>query len=77
MAWYENQPCLVCKKPIGKLHFWSDKPKLVDRKGDSVDWKKKSDTEIATLLKDHSTVCYNCYCEKLEDLLKILGQTAA
>jgi hypothetical protein len=77
MAWYENQDCIVCKKKIGRLHFWSDKPKIVDSRGDCVDWKGLEEAKIAGLLEDHHVVCYSCYCERLQELLRLVKVPAA
>lgn len=73
MAWYENVECLVCKKKIGKLHFWNDKPKIVDATSHTVPWKGLDDAKIAELLKDNKAVCFPCYTDRLRDLLDILG----
>jgi hypothetical protein len=77
MAWYEDRECIVCKKKIGRLHFWSDKPKIVDSKGDCTEWKKLDEGQIASLLEGHHVVCYSCYCDRLQDLLRMIGAQAA
>ncbi len=76
MAWYQDRECLVCKQKIGKLHFWNEKPKIIDAKGSTVQWRGLDDAKIDGLLKENKPVCYPCYTDRLRDMLDILGVEA-
>jgi hypothetical protein len=59
--WWEGRTCVVCVKPVGRLRFWHDKPRLVSRTGTSRDVRSVPADEVERALESSSLVCPGCY----------------
>jgi hypothetical protein len=73
MAWYEERPCGVCGKTIGKRYFWQAKPRLLDASGSTRDCAYVAAEQADALLRTHVLACAPCYFERFGEAKVIAG----
>jgi hypothetical protein len=59
--WWEGRICAVCDKPIARLRFWHDKPRLIAVGRPPKDVRSVRPEEVERALESSRLVCTGCY----------------
>jgi hypothetical protein len=59
--WYDDKQCVLCRRPIGEIHWSDHKPALRTPDGETLGWESVRAEEIPRVLDSHRPVCWDCH----------------
>jgi hypothetical protein len=59
--WYEDKSCVLCHKPIGRLHAMDHTPALRGPDRKTIEWNHLRPEQLPEVLATYSPVCWNCH----------------
>ena len=73
-SWYDRAFCVLCRQPIGAIHWGDNKPALLAPDGRTLEWTDIPPETLPRVLATHEPVCWNCHVartfhEKFPDLV--------
>jgi hypothetical protein len=59
--WYGDQPCAICKRPIGHIDWHERRPALLAPDGRTLTWADVPAEQVDDILVSHRPVCFDCH----------------